>query len=43
MVEGPVTITLKNAILKPDKFKNGGKNLDPFVKVLIGKSHKWDS
>jgi hypothetical protein len=43
MVEGPVVITLKNAILLADKFKDKGKNLDCYIKIQIGKTLKWES
>jgi Ca2+-dependent lipid-binding protein len=43
MVEGPVTITLKSAKLIESKIEKGGKNVDPYIKVTIGKTHKWDS
>ena len=42
-IEGLVTITVKSASLIAKQVEKGGKNLDPYVKITVGKTHKWES
>ena len=40
MVEGQCIVTLKSANLLANKVD---KSIDPYIKIMIGKTHKWDS